>query len=50
MGHFNAGWTWQRDYLTGKRLRVPLIKLWAYDHLSLFGRDLPLISESRRHR
>jgi hypothetical protein len=39
---------WQRDYLVGKRSRVPMVKLWAYDHI-FFGRDLPLISESSKH-
>jgi hypothetical protein len=50
MGHFNAGWPWQRDYFAGKRSRVPMVKLWAYDHICLYGRALPLVSESRTHR
>ena len=50
MGNFNPGWPFARDYLTARRTLVPLIKLWAYDHLCLFARSLPLPSESRSHR
>ena len=50
MGNFNAGWPFERDYLTARRTLVPLIKLWAYDHLCLFARLLPLPSEPRSHR
>ena len=50
MGHFNPGWPFARDYLTARRTLVPLIKLWAYDHLCLFARSLPLLSEPRSHR
>jgi hypothetical protein len=50
MGHFNPGWPFARDYLTARRTLVPLIKLWASDHLSLFARPLPLPTESRSHR
>ena len=42
MGLFNAGWPWERDYLAARRSRVPVIKIWAYDHLCLFGRGVPL--------
>ncbi len=42
MGLFNAGWPWERDCLTGRRSIVPLTKIWAYDHLCLFGRGVPL--------
>ena len=50
MGIFNAGWSWERDYLTGKRSHVPVIKIWAYDHLCLFGRGVPLPPEKRIFR
>ncbi|MCZ2154755.1 MAG: hypothetical protein LC114_12780, partial [Bryobacterales bacterium] len=50
MGHFNAGWPWQRDYLAARRARSSLVKLWAYDHLCLFSRDLPLSRERQWHR
>ena len=42
MGLFNAGWPWERDYLAGRRSRVPVVKIWAYDHLCLFDRGVPL--------
>lgn len=45
MGHFNAGWPGQRDYLADQRLRLPMVKLWAYDHLCLFSGQLALPSE-----
>ena len=50
MGLFNAGWPWERDYLLGRRSRVPLIKIWAYDHLCLFARGVSMPSENRIHR
>jgi len=50
MGHFNSGWPFARDYLTARRSFVSLIKLWAYDHLCLYARSLPLPSESRNYR
>ncbi|MBI3697704.1 MAG: hypothetical protein HY238_23090, partial [Acidobacteria bacterium] len=50
MGLFNGGWPWARDYLIARRSRVPVIKIWAYDHLCLFGRAVPLPTESRSHR
>jgi hypothetical protein len=50
MGHFNAGWPWERDYLVGGRSLVPMVKIWAHDHLCLFGRPLLLAAEPRRHR
>jgi hypothetical protein len=44
MGLFNAGWPWERD-------RVPVIKIWAYDHRCLFGRGvaLPLVERIFRY-
>jgi hypothetical protein len=50
MGDFKAGWPLERDYLNARRIRVPLIKIWAYDHLCLFARRLPMSREIRRHR
>jgi hypothetical protein len=50
MGNFNPGWPFERDYLIARRNLVPLIKIWAYDHLCLFARRLPLPSEARTHR
>jgi hypothetical protein len=48
MGHFNVGWPWQREYLTGKRLRLPIVKLWAYDHFCSLARAFPLSVEDVR--
>jgi len=50
MGNFYAGWPFARDYLTARRTLVPLIKIWAYDHLCLYARRLPVPAESRSHR
>lgn len=41
---------WERDYLLGRRSRVPIIKMWASDHLFLFGRGVPLSAEVHTHR
>lgn len=40
MGNFNPGWPFARDYLTARRTLVPLLKIWAYDHLCLYARRL----------
>jgi hypothetical protein len=50
MGHFDSGWPWPRDYLHARRAQVPKINLWAYDHLCLFKRELPLATELRVSR
>jgi hypothetical protein len=42
MGWYYSGWPWQREYLAARRTGVPMIKFWAYDHLSLYGWPLPL--------
>ncbi len=42
MGLYYSGWPWQREYLAAKRTGVPVLKIWAYDHLGLFGWPLPL--------
>jgi len=42
MGWYYSGWPWQREYLAARRTGVPMIKLWAYDHLCSFGWPLPL--------
>ena len=47
MGLFNAGWPWVRDYLVGARTRVPMVKIWAWDHVCLYGRMVPVPVESR---
>ena len=50
MGLFNGGWPRERDYLAARRWRVPLIKIWACDHLCLFGRGVPVPRENRLSR
>jgi hypothetical protein len=50
MGHFDFGWLWQRDYLHARPAQVPQINLWAYDHMCLFKRELPMPTEPRRSR
>ncbi len=47
MGIFNGGWPWEKDFLRGQRTLVPVMKMWAYDHLCLYARGLPLPEESR---
>lgn len=50
MGNFNPGWPFARDYLTARRTLVPLLKIWAYDHLCFYARHLPLPTDTRFHR
>lgn len=48
MGLYYAGWPWQREYSAARRTGTPLLKIWAYDHLCLFGWPLPLPKSGRR--
>lgn len=45
MGLYYSGWPWQREYLAARRTGVPLLKIWAWDHLGLFGWPIPLPTE-----
>ncbi len=47
MGIFNAGWPWERDFLVGRRSRTSILKIWAFDHLCLYGRGVPFPAETR---
>jgi len=47
MGLFNPGWPWQREYLASRRQLPSIVKIWAYDHMCLYGRGLPLPTEPR---
>ena len=47
MGLFNPGWPWQREFLASRRQLSSIVKIWAYDHICLYGRGLPLPSEPR---
>src|ERR1051326_2847253 len=47
MGLFNPGWPWEREFLTGRRQSPAIVKIWAYDHICLYGRGVPLPAESR---
>lgn len=42
MGLFDQGWPWVGDFLGGKNSGVPVIKLWAWDHVCLYNRFYPL--------
>ncbi|MGD0497538.1 MAG: hypothetical protein ABSC23_03780 [Bryobacteraceae bacterium] len=42
MGLYYGTWPWLREFVNANRLGLPLIKLWAYDHLCLFGWPVPL--------
>lgn len=50
MGLFNAGWPWERDLLVARGSRVPVVKIWAYDHLCLFRRGTTMPAHGRTHR
>jgi len=47
MGLFNPGWPWEREFLASRRQRPSVVKMWAYDQICLYGRGVPLPSESR---
>jgi hypothetical protein len=42
MGLYYATWPWLREFVNVNRLGLPVIKLWAYDHICLFGWPVPL--------
>ena len=37
MGLYYGTWPWLREFVNVNRLGLPAIKIWAYDHLRLFG-------------
>ena len=47
MGLFNPGWPWEREFLASRRQLPSIVKLWAYDHICLYGRGIPLPAEAR---
>ena len=42
MGIYYCTWPWLREFVNVNRLGLPAIKIWAYDHLCLFGWPIPL--------
>jgi len=48
MGLYLSGWPWQREYLTARRTGLSLLKMWAYDHVCLFGWPVPLPKPANR--
>ena len=50
MGLFNSGWPWEREFLAARRQLPALVKIWAYDHVCLYGRGLPMPREMRYSR
>jgi hypothetical protein len=36
---FRAGSAWEREYLTARGLRIPVINFWAFDHFCIYGLD-----------
>ena len=48
MGLYYATWPWMREFVNVNRLGLPAIKLWAYDHLCLFGWPVPLPTSDDR--
>jgi len=42
MGLYYGTWPWLREFVNVNRLGLPVIKIWAYDHLCLFGWPVPL--------
>jgi hypothetical protein len=48
MGLYYGTWPWLREFVNVNRLGLPIIKLWAYDHLCLFGWPIPLPTSDDR--
>jgi hypothetical protein len=48
MGLYYGTWPWLREFVKVDRLGLPAIKLWAYDHLCLFGWPVPLPTNDDR--
>jgi hypothetical protein len=48
MGLYYGTWPWMREFVNASRLGLPAIKLWAYDHLCLFGWPMPLPASDDR--
>jgi hypothetical protein len=46
MGLFNPGWPWEREFLASRRRLPSIVKMWAYDHICLYGRGVPLPEEA----
>jgi hypothetical protein len=42
MGLYYGTWPWLREFGNVNRVGLPAIKLWAYDHICLFGWPVPL--------
>ncbi len=45
---FNGGCPWLREYRLGKGIGIPVINLWAFDHVCIFG--LPVAEPSQPPR
>jgi hypothetical protein len=47
-GLYYGTWPWTRKFVNITRLGLPAIKLWAYDHLCLYGWPIPLPTSDNR--
>lgn len=47
IGLYNPGWPWEREYFAAQRRLPSIVKVWAYDHICLYGRCIPLPTEAR---
>ncbi|MGA2149456.1 MAG: hypothetical protein ABSH49_31360, partial [Bryobacteraceae bacterium] len=48
MGLYYSTWPWMREFVNASRIGPPAIKLWAYDHVCLFGWPVPLPASDDR--
>jgi hypothetical protein len=48
MGLYYSTWPWLREFVNVNRLGLSAIKLWAYDHVCLFGWPVPLPTSDDR--
>jgi hypothetical protein len=45
MGWYTYAWPWRREFAAAGSAGAPIVKMWAYDHLCLFGWPLPMPRE-----
>jgi hypothetical protein len=48
MGLYYGTWPWLREFVNVNRLGLSAIKIWAYDHVCLFGWPVPLPTSDDR--
>ena len=48
MGWYYSGWPWATEYRKARNAALPIVKMWAWDHLGLYGWPLPMPANGAR--